>query len=116
MILSKFQTAREEICNYLQLSTSKVSLTMDMWTSISALGILAVTVHYINDSWQFEHFVLDVLYIPSPHDSSTIKNAVLKITDELKVTSRLVGITTDNEAKMIAATRKIKENLESSDF
>ena len=87
-----------------------------MWTSISALGILAVTVHYINDSWQFEHFVLDVLYIPSPHDSLTIKDSVLKITDEFKISNRLIGITTDNEAKMIAATRKIGENFELSDF
>jgi hypothetical protein len=116
MILSKFKTAREEICNHLQLSISKVSLTMDMWTSISALGILAVTVHYINDSWQFKHFVLDVLYIPSPHDSLTIKDSVLKITDEFEISNRLVGITTDNEAKMIAATRKIGEDLELSDF
>jgi len=87
-----------------------------MWTSISALGILAVTIHYINDSWQFKHFVLDVLYIPSPHDSLTIKDSVLKITDKFEISNRLVGITTDNEAKMIAATRKIGENLELSDF
>ena len=85
---------------------------MDMQTSISALGILAVTVHYINDNWQFEHFVLDVLYVPSPHNATTIKNAVLQITDRLNLSSQLIGITTDNEAKMLAAVRKIKENLE----
>jgi len=116
MIMSKFEKARTEVLNYLQLSTSKVSLTADMWTSISSLGILAITVHYINDSWQFEHFVLDILYIPSPHDSATIKDAVLKITDDLNITNRLIGITTDNENKMIAAGRKIKENLESTNF
>ena len=112
MIMDKFKAAQTEVLNYLQLSTSKVSLTIDMWTSISALGILAITVHYINDNWQFEHFVLDVSYVPSPHDSTTIKNAVLKITDKLNISSRLIGITTDNEAKMLAAVRKIKENLE----
>lgn len=116
MILSKFKTARVEICNYLQLSTSKISLTMDMWTSITALGILAITVHYIDDSWEFEHFVLDVLYIPSPHDALAIKNAVLKITNELQISNRLIGITTDNEAKMISATCKIGEDLELVDF
>src|SRR6266480_7415686 len=95
---------------------SKVSPTMDMWTSISALGILAVIIHYINDSWQFKHFVLNVLYIPSPHDSSTIKDSVLQITDKFEISNRLVGITTDNEAKIMAATRRIRENLELSDF
>ena len=89
---------------------------IDMWTSISSLGILAITIHYVNDNWQFEHFVLDVLYIPSPHDAQTIKNAILKITNKLNITNRLIGITTDNEAKMIAATRKVKESLEFSGF
>jgi hypothetical protein len=37
MVMTKFKTACEEVHNYLQLSTSKVSLTMDMWTSISSL-------------------------------------------------------------------------------
>src|SRR6266542_5583420 len=51
MIVQKFIEAQIQINNYLQLSNSKISLTMDMWTSISELGILAVTVHCINDNW-----------------------------------------------------------------
>ena len=70
------------------------------------------TLMYINDNWQFEHFVLDVLYVPSPYDAITIKNAVLQITDRLNLSSRLIGITTNNEAKILAAVCKIKENLE----
>jgi hAT family C-terminal dimerisation region/Domain of unknown function (DUF4413) len=112
MVISKFKTSRVEICNYLQLLTSKISLTMDMWTSISALGILAVTIHFINDNWKFEHFVLDIMYIPSPHDALAIKNAVLEIVNEFQVTNQLIGITSDNEAKMIAATRQIGESLD----
>ena len=51
-----------------------------------------------------EHFVLDVLYIPSPHNALAIKDTVLEIADEFKITNRLLAITSDNEAKMIAAT------------
>ncbi|CAI2190567.1 12067_t:CDS:2, partial [Funneliformis geosporum] len=91
MITSKFEIARVEICNYLQLLTFKVSLTMDIW--------------------QFEHFVLDVLYIPSPHDAPAIKNAVLEITNELQVADKLIGITTDNETKMIVVTPAFEANV-----
>ena len=56
------------------------------------------------------------MYIPSPHDAQTIKNAILEITNKLNITNRLIGITTDNEAKMIAATCKVKESLELSGF
>ena len=116
MILSKFKTAREEIINYLQLSSSKISFTIDMWTSISALGILAITIYFINENWQLEHFILDILYIPSPHNALAIKNAVLEIANQFKVANRLIGITSDNESKMIASIRLIKEDLESSVF
>ena len=116
MILSNFEAARKKICNHLQAFRSKISLTIDMWTSISALGILAITIHFINDDWQFEHFVLDVLYIPSPHNAIAIKTEVLRITNEFRITNRLMGITSDNESKMIAATRLIKEDLESPVF
>ena len=49
MIIQKFLKAQEQINDYLQLSKSKISLTMDMWTSINALGILAITIHFVND-------------------------------------------------------------------
>ncbi len=49
MIIQKFLKAQEQINDYLQLSKSKISLTMDMWTSINALGILAITIHFVNN-------------------------------------------------------------------
>jgi len=116
MIIKKFESAQSQIDNYLQLSTSKVSLTMDMWTSITSLGILAVTIHFIRDDWQFDHFVLDVLYIPSPHNALAIKDAIVEIVSKLKIENRLIGITSDNEAKMLAATRQIGIALDLPEF
>ncbi|CAB4419542.1 unnamed protein product [Rhizophagus irregularis] len=116
IIMKKFENAQIQIKNYLQLSTSKISLTMDMWTTISSLGILAVTIHFIKDDWQFDHFVLDVLYIPSPHTALAIKDSIIKIVSELNIADRLIGITSDNEAKMLAATQLIKEDLNLSEF
>jgi hypothetical protein len=116
MIMNKFKDAQKQINNYLQLSTSKISLTMDMWTSITSLGILAITIHLIKDNWQFDHFVLDVLYIPSPHNATAIKNAIVEVVTELKIENRLIGITSDNEVKMLAATREIKTALSLSEF
>lgn len=85
MIMNKFKDAQKQLSNYLQLSTSKISLTIDMWTSITSLGILAITIHFIKDNLQFDHFVLDVLYIPSPHNAIAIKNAIIEVVTELKI-------------------------------
>ena len=107
MIIKKFENSQDQINNYLQLSTSKISLTMDIWILITLLGILAVTIHFIRDDWQFDHFVLDVLYISSPHNALVIKDAIVKIVSKLKIENRLIGITSDNETKMLAITWKI---------
>ena len=64
----------------------------------------------------FEHFVLDVLYLPSPHNAITIKNAIIEIVNNLNIANRLIGITSDNEAKMIAATKKIGIELDLQRF
>ncbi|CAB5396287.1 unnamed protein product [Rhizophagus irregularis] len=99
MIMKKFENTQIQIKNYLQLSTSKISLTMDMWTTISSLGILAITIHFIKDDWQFDHFVLDILYIPLSHTALAIKDSIIKIVSELNIADRLIGITSDNEAR-----------------
>src|SRR6266542_4633611 len=104
MIIKKFENSQDQINNYLQLSTSKISLIIDMWTLITSLGILAVTIHFIRDDWQFDHFVLDVLYISSLHNALVIKDAIVKIVSKLKIENRLIGITSDNETKMLTAT------------
>ncbi|CAB5215525.1 unnamed protein product, partial [Rhizophagus irregularis] len=41
---------------------------------------------------------------------------VVEIISELNIANRLIGITSDNEAKMLAATRQIKETLNLSEF
>ncbi|CAB5210824.1 unnamed protein product [Rhizophagus irregularis] len=64
----------------------------------------------------FDHFVLDVLYIPSPHTALAIKDSIIKIVLELNIADRLIGITSDNEAKMLVVTRLIKEDLNLSEF
>ncbi|CAB4489353.1 unnamed protein product [Rhizophagus irregularis] len=64
----------------------------------------------------FDHFVLDVLYISSPHTALAIKDSIIKIVSELNIADRLIGITSNNEAKMLAVTRLIKEDLNLSEF
>ena len=77
---------------------------------------MAITIHFVNDDWKFEHFVLDVFYLPSSHDALTIKNAVVEVMNNLNIENRLIGITNDNEAKMISATKRIGLELNLQEF
>ena len=116
MIIQKFLKAQKQINDYLQLSKSKISLTMNMWTSINALGILAITIHFVNNDWKFEHFVLDVFYLLSLHDALTIKNTVVEVMNNLNIGNCLIGIISDNEVKMISATKRIGLKLNLQEF
>ena len=60
----------------------------------------------------FEHFVLDILYLSSPYNTITIKNAIIEIVNNLNIANHLIEITNNNEAKMIVTTKKIRIELD----
>ncbi|CAG8793413.1 16401_t:CDS:1, partial [Cetraspora pellucida] len=89
----------------------KVSITCDIWSSITMQSYLGITVHFINYEWQLKHFLLDLYYLSEQHTAINISQALIQVLDQTKITEKLLGITTDNAHSMIAAGRELKETL-----
>ncbi|KAH9752733.1 BED-type domain-containing protein [Citrus sinensis] len=59
--------------------TSKVSITMDMWTSSNKKkGYMVVTAHFIDNSWTLQNRILRFIYVPSPHTAEALSNELAK--------------------------------------
>ena len=54
--------------------------------------------------------------LPSPYNALAIKDTIIEIVTKLKIENRLIGITSDNEAKMLAATQQIGMALNLPEF
>ena len=108
-IVNQFEITREKIIEILKSITSMVSITCDIWTSISNQSYFGVTIHYIDDNWQARYFLLDLIHYPNNHYGMQTKDLLVTLFENMKIISKIFSITTDNDASMLLAYRELKQ-------
>ncbi|CAM4569352.1 unnamed protein product [Leuciscus chuanchicus] len=96
MVASKYEEAKRKAKANMEKATA-VSITSDMWTSINMDAYLAITCHYIDDSYKLNTVLLDVEKFPNRHTAENM--ALVKTNDKVKC------LVTDAAANMIACAR-----------
>ncbi|XP_071702559.1 zinc finger BED domain-containing protein RICESLEEPER 2 isoform X2 [Rutidosis leptorrhynchoides] len=108
-----FKTMREDVRCTLANVTSKVSITLDFWTSYQQVFYMSVSCQWIDDLWSFHKLLLDVSRVPSPCGSSEIYQTLLKILKFYHLESRVLSCTHDNSTNVVHACHTLKEELDS---
>ena len=51
--------------SYLEKLETKIAITTDMWTSNQKKGCMAITKHYVDESWLLHHRIvrLDMIFV-----------------------------------------------------
>ncbi|WVZ98201.1 hypothetical protein U9M48_043670 [Paspalum notatum var. saurae] len=91
-----FEGAKLELRELFKNSSSRVSLTTDMWTSNQTLGYLCVTCHWISNAWKMEKRIIKFVMMESPHNAQSMFNVILKGIQEWNIEDNLFSITLDN--------------------
>jgi hypothetical protein len=79
---------------------SKISLTLDCWTSPNGLAFLGVTAHYIDASWTPHDLVLDFLPLHGAHTGENLCEALVDVCSRFEILPKLLGVTSDNAANI----------------
>lgn len=87
--------------------TEHVSLTTDMWTSISNEGILAVTCHFFYKD-KFIAPLLDAVKVEGHHNAENISSVLNTVMIKWGIRTKCEAITTDNARAMINAVDKLQ--------
>ncbi|XP_062206557.1 zinc finger BED domain-containing protein RICESLEEPER 2-like isoform X1 [Phragmites australis] len=95
----------------LKKSTSRVSLTADLWTSNQTLGYLCVTCHYIDDDWRIHKRIIKFTLVETPHDGRTMFNAMLRSLQDWNIEDKVFALTLDNATVNDSFVRSLQENL-----
>ncbi|CAG8503079.1 11602_t:CDS:2 [Scutellospora calospora] len=111
--IMKWHKSMEEKIKEELATTQKVSITCNIWSSITMQSYLGVTVHYVNKEWKLRQFLLDLCYFPEQHTAIRIQELLLDILDDTNISSKLLGLTTDNAKSMIAIGRDLKTEFAS---
>ncbi|XP_070047045.1 zinc finger BED domain-containing protein RICESLEEPER 2-like [Nicotiana tomentosiformis] len=98
-ILKSFDNLKSKTSKLLEKLTSKIAITTDMWTSDNTKkGFMAITTHFIDDSWRLQSHILRFIYVPAPHDKDTLCGALLNCLLEWNLERKISTITVDNSS------------------
>ncbi|KAJ0571470.1 putative transcription factor/ chromatin remodeling BED-type(Zn) family [Helianthus annuus] len=108
-----FKSMREDIRCMLANVTSKVSITLEFWTSYQQIFYMSVSCQWIDEQWSFHRLLLDISRVPSPYGSSEIYHTLTKVLKLYTLESRVLSCTHDNSTNAFHAYHTLKEDLAS---
>ncbi|CAI0557865.1 unnamed protein product [Linum tenue] len=77
-ILKIFESERSRLMKMVGSNKGRVAITTDMWTaSNQKKGYMAITAHYVDNSWILRNHILRFAYVPTPHTSGRLAKVLL---------------------------------------
>lgn len=71
-----FFEEREKLKKYLKGTSTRVSITTDMWTSIQNLGYIVLTAHFVDQNWNIQKKIINFRVVPHPHKGEIIAKVI----------------------------------------
>ncbi|KAL6137940.1 hypothetical protein ACLB2K_063229 [Fragaria x ananassa] len=96
-IMKIFEFEKEKTVKLIQMNTSGIAITTDMWTaSNQKKGFMAITSHFIDDSWNLHSRLLRFVYVPCPHNADTLHMVLMECLYSWNIHHNLSTLTVDN--------------------
>ena len=107
-----FRSMREDVRALLEQVSSKVSITLDFWTSFEQIYYMSVTCQWIDENWCFQKLLLDICRIPYPCGGAEIYRSLVKVLKFYNIENRILSCTHDNSTSAMHACHTLKEDLD----
>ncbi|KAM9456199.1 E3 SUMO-protein ligase ZBED1 [Clarias gariepinus] len=102
-----YNSIKDDILNEIK-DIQFFSATTDMWSSSNMTPYMSLTIHYISADWSLHSKCLETRYVPDNHTADTLgENLKSAVADWGLDEHKLVCITTDNGANIVAAIRDL---------
>lgn len=110
-IMKAFDEHKKSLKDLFGASKSRISLTMDLWTSNQTIGYIVITSQFINDCWKLEKRIIKFNALETPHTGLSMFNMVLKCIRELNFEDKVFAITLDKASNNGRMVKMLRENL-----
>jgi hypothetical protein len=105
-----YREEEDRVNQRLRNLSSKISVTLDCWTSPHNQAYLGVTGHYIDDDWGLKSLLLDFVPLDGEHTGENLCGAFVDVCERRGILGKLQGVTTDNASN----NGKLLTDLESA--
>jgi hypothetical protein len=75
--------------SYLHKNESKISLTIDLWTSSNNKAFVSTTAHFIDNDWVLKEVLIDFGVLSGRHDGANIADGVYSVLREYEITYKV---------------------------
>ncbi|XP_022685253.1 zinc finger BED domain-containing protein RICESLEEPER 2-like [Setaria italica] len=97
IIVMQYEMERKKAIEYMASIDSRVAITSDLWTSDNQkMGYMAVTAHFIDESWTLTNIIMRFIYVPAPHTSEVIAEELYESLVDWNLDEKISTITLDN--------------------
>ncbi|XP_015118459.1 uncharacterized protein LOC107042094 [Diachasma alloeum] len=96
MVIRQHAKREEKIKTLLHHNSSKVSFTIDVWTSFNGRSYYGITIHYVGNDWKIHSLVLDFVPARGSHTGKAIAKIFFDTLNEFDLQGKVQGITVDN--------------------
>ncbi|KAF7113872.1 hypothetical protein RHSIM_RhsimUnG0106400 [Rhododendron simsii] len=107
-----FRSMREDVRAILEQVSSKLSITLDFWSSYEQIFYMSVTCQWIDENWSFQKVLLDICHIPSPCGGSEIYQTLVKVLKLYDIDNRVLSCTHDNSPDSMHACHTLKGDID----
>lgn len=91
-----FKAAQNTLKHFLKKCNSRISFTIDGWSSFSMKGYYGIIAHFIDNNWKLHSILLDFVPAHGQHIGSSIAKLFFNALQFYDLTNFVQGITTDN--------------------
>ncbi|XP_076905372.1 zinc finger BED domain-containing protein RICESLEEPER 2-like [Bidens hawaiensis] len=111
-ILKIYEYERVKTKKLLGRITSRVAITTDMWTANhQRKGFMAVTAHFIDDSWNLQSRIMRFIYVPAPHTADVLADTLYDCLCDWNIDRKVSTLTVDNCTTNDAIINKLLQKL-----
>ncbi|RVW23090.1 putative AC transposase [Vitis vinifera] len=114
-IMKIYEVEKDKMISYLEKLQSRVAITTDMWTSNQKKGYMAITVHYIDESWLLHHHIIRFVYVPPPHTKEVLSDVLMDFLLDWNMDRKVSTVTVDNCSSNDGMINILVEKLSLSD-
>ncbi|KAL8478241.1 hypothetical protein ACS0TY_030221 [Phlomoides rotata] len=116
-IMKIYDFEKDKIMKVFDKKSSKFAITTDMWTANNQKkGYMAITAHFIDESWKLQSRLVRFIYVPCPHTSAVICDALVDCLMDWNLDHKLSTLTLDNCSTNDALINDILRKLDKKAF
>jgi len=114
--MQKFEKLQKCLKQILMENKSKISFTVDGWTSVSNKSFYGITAHFVDSNWELQSVVLDFVSSNGKHTGKDIAAVFYKSLKLFHIENKCGGITVDNAAANTTFMEELQVLMEENDI